>query len=54
MTAISTAPRNVQGERGERRDYLETFREFIEHLDRASRRRGKTAADENGRRGNKR
>ena len=54
MDTITTGLRSARREGGERRDYLETFREFIEQLNRASRRRDAKTAKKKTPRDNKR
>jgi hypothetical protein len=39
MDTLHTVLRSIRGETKARRDHLDVFREFLEHLDRASRRR---------------
>ncbi|HVV63296.1 MAG TPA: hypothetical protein VHD14_16230 [Pseudolabrys sp.] len=40
MDTLHTVLRSIRGETKARRDHLTVFREFLDHLDRASRRRG--------------
>ncbi len=55
MDTLHTVLRSIRGETKARRDHLEVFREFLEHLDRASRRkaapRGSKAVKGRDRRG---
>jgi hypothetical protein len=39
MDSLHTVLRSFRGETKARRDHLDVFREFLDHLDRASRRR---------------
>jgi len=39
MDTLHTVLRSIRGETKARRDHLTVFREFLDHLDRASRRR---------------
>ena len=39
MDTLHTVLRSIRGETKSRRDHLDVFREFLDHLDRASRRR---------------
>ncbi len=39
MDSLHTVLRSIRGETKSRRDHLDVFREFLDHLDRASRRR---------------
>ena len=39
MDTLHTVLRSIRGETKARRDHLDVFREFLDHLDRASRRR---------------
>jgi hypothetical protein len=39
MDTLHTVLRSIRGETKARRDHLDVFREFLNHLDRASRRR---------------
>ena len=39
MDTLHTVLRSLRGETKSRRDHLDVFREFLDHLDRASRRR---------------
>jgi hypothetical protein len=39
MDTLHNVLRSLRGETKSRRDHLEVFREFLDHLDRASRRR---------------
>lgn len=39
MDTLHTVLRSIRGETKHRRDHLDVFREFLEHLDRASRRK---------------
>ena len=57
MDNLHTVLRSIRGETKSRRDHLDVFREFLDHLDRASRRkspRGGRAVKGKGRRGGKR
>ncbi|HEX3710801.1 MAG TPA: hypothetical protein VHV56_13070 [Pseudolabrys sp.] len=56
MDTLHTVLRSIRGETKSRRDHLDVFREFLDHLDRASRRRpparaNKTARGNKGKRG---
>ena len=55
MDTLHTVLRSIRGETKARRDHLDVFREFLDHLDRASRRRASArttkAAKGKGRRG---
>jgi len=42
MDTLHTVLRSIRGETKARRDHLDVFREFIDHLERASRRRSPT------------
>lgn len=39
MDTLHTVLRSIRGESKARRDHLDVFREFLDHLDRAARRR---------------
>ena len=39
MDTLHSVLRSIRGETKSRRDHLDVFREFLDHLDRASRRR---------------
>ena len=39
MDTLHTVLRSIRGETRARRDHLDVFREFLDHLDRASRKR---------------
>jgi hypothetical protein len=39
MDTLHTVLRSIRGETKARRDHLDVFREFLDHLDRASRRK---------------
>jgi hypothetical protein len=52
MDTLHTVLRSIRGETKSRRDHLDVFREFLDHLDRASRRRPPTRANKTAR-GNK-
>lgn len=39
MDSLHTVLRSLRGETKSRRDHLDVFREFLDHLDRAARRR---------------
>ena len=39
MDTLHTVLRSIRGETKNRRDHLDVFREFLDHLDRAARRR---------------
>jgi len=39
MDTLHTVLRSIRGETKSRRDHLDVFREFLDHLDRASRRK---------------
>ena len=54
MNTHDAVLRTVRRETENRRDYLDIFREFLNHLDRASRRRRPEAAKEKRRRAGKR
>jgi hypothetical protein len=58
MDTLHTVLRSLRGETKSRRDHLDVFREFLDHLDRAARRRaaprGTKAAKGKGKRGGKR
>lgn len=43
MDTLHTVLRSIRGETKSRRDHLSVFREFLDHLDRAARRREKSA-----------
>ncbi len=53
MDTLHTVLRSIRGETKSRRDHLDVFREFLEHIDRVNRRkpaaRGKTAKTKNRR-----
>ena len=55
MDTLHTVLRSIRGETKSRRDHLDVFREFLDHLDRAARRRQPArttkAAKGQGRRG---
>ena len=57
MDTLHTVLRSIRGETKQRRDHLDVFREFISHLDRATRRknppRATKAGKGKGRRGRK-
>ena len=57
MDTLHTVLRSIRGETKARRDHLDVFREFLDHLDRASRRkppaRSTKAAKAKSRRGRK-
>jgi len=57
MDTLHTVLRSIRGESKGRRDHLDVFREFLDHLDRAARRRNAPrmtkAAKGKGRRGRK-
>jgi len=57
MDTLHTVLRSIRGETKGRRDHLDVFREFLDHLDRAARRRNAPrttkAAKGKGRRGRK-
>lgn len=40
MDTLHTVLRSIRSETKSRRDHLDVFREFLDHLDRAARRRG--------------
>lgn len=42
MDTLHTVLRSIRGESKSRRDHLDVFREFLDHLDRASRRKSPT------------
>ncbi len=44
MDTLHTVLRSLRGETKSRRDHLDVFREFLQHLDRASRRKGAARA----------
>jgi hypothetical protein len=58
MDTLHTVLRSIRGETKSRRDHLSVFREFLDHLDRVSRRkphaRGMKAARARGRKSGKR
>ncbi len=58
MDSLHTVLRSIRGETKARRDHLDVFREFLDHLDRASRRRNPPrtvkSARGRGRKGGKR
>lgn len=58
MDTLHTVLRSIRGETKARRDHLDVFREFLDHLDRASRRkpvaRSTKAVKAKSRRGGKR
>ncbi|MFN3659576.1 MAG: hypothetical protein ACK4UO_20200 [Pseudolabrys sp.] len=59
MDSLHTVLRSIRGETKARRDHLDVFREFLDHLDRAARRRAGAArtvkgAKGRGRKGGKR
>jgi hypothetical protein len=58
MDSLHNVLRSIRRETKARRDHLEVFREFLDHLDRASRRRAATRAPKSakgrGRKGGKR
>ena len=39
MDTLHTVLRSIRGETKQRRDHLDVFREFLDHLDRAAKRR---------------
>jgi hypothetical protein len=43
MDTLHNVLRSIRGETKARRDHLDVFREFLDHLDRASRRRAPAA-----------
>jgi len=47
MDTLHTVLRSLRGETKSRRDHLDVFREFLQHLDRASRRKGAVRAPKN-------
>ncbi len=55
MDTLHSVLRSIRGETKARRDHLDVFREFLDHLDRAARRRNppraNKAAKSKGRRG---
>lgn len=56
MDSLHSVLRSIRGETKARRDHLDVFREFLDHLGRASRRRPadqKTRARPKGKRGRK-
>jgi hypothetical protein len=50
MDTLHTVLRSIRGETKARRDHLDVFREFLDHLDRASRRKS-AARTTNGAKG---
>ncbi len=44
MDTLHTVLRSIRGETKSRRDHLNVFREFLDHLDRASRRKSQPRA----------
>lgn len=44
MDTLHTVLRSIKAETKSRRDHISVFREFLDHLDRAARRRDKAAA----------
>jgi len=48
MDTLHTVLRSIRGETKSRRDHLDVFREFLDHLDRASRRRPRAAREAKG------
>jgi len=44
MDGLHNVLRSIRGESKSRRDHLDVFREFLDHLDRASRRRAAVRA----------
>lgn len=58
MDTLHTVLRSIRGETKARRDHLDVFREFLDHLDRAARRRALTRTQKSvkgrGRKGGKR
>lgn len=58
MDSLHNVLRSIRGETKARRDHLDVFREFLDHLDRAARRRALTrtqkSAKARGRKGGKR
>jgi len=57
MDTLHTVLRSIRGETKARRDHLDVFREFFDHLDRAARRkppvRSNKAAKAKGKRGSR-
>ncbi len=57
MDTLHTVLRSIRGETKSRRDHLNVFREFLDHLDRAAKRksapRSTKAAKPKGRRGSR-
>jgi hypothetical protein len=51
MDTLHSVLRSIRGETKARRDHLDVFREFLDHLDRASRRKtqGRTVKSAKGR-----
>jgi hypothetical protein len=55
MDSLHSVLRSIRGETKARRDHLDVFREFLDHLDRASRRRAPSRASKGkAKRGGKR
>ncbi len=48
MDTLHTVLRSIRGETKARRDHLDVFREFLDHLDRASRRKSPPRATKAG------
>ena len=48
MDTLHTVLRSIRGETKQRRDHLDVFREFISHLDRATRRKNPPRATKAG------
>jgi len=48
MDTLHTVLRSIRGETKSRRDHLDVFREFLDHLDRATRRRPAARATKAG------
>ena len=49
MDSLHTVLRSIRSETKSRRDHLDVFREFLDHLDRAARRRAAPRAKAKGR-----
>jgi len=48
MDTLHTVLRSIRGETKSRRDHLDVFREFLNHLERASRRKAPSRAGKSG------
>ncbi len=48
MDTLHTVLRSIRGETKSRRDHLDVFREFLNHLERAARRKAPSGAGKSG------